>query len=67
MLSSMRRTRTRSSRSESGLVYPYAQMLTTRFTCSFSAAFAKLMELGIPTSQFVTPEPWIMKNLDEKE
>ncbi|KAF9654031.1 heme peroxidase [Thelephora ganbajun] len=36
------------------------------FFGDFSAAFSKLMELGVPTSQFVTPEPWIMKNLDEK-
>jgi hypothetical protein len=43
------------------------QKLTTLVVCSFSAAFSKLMELGVPTSQFVTQDPWIMKNLDEKE
>jgi cytochrome c peroxidase len=37
------------------------------FFRDFSAAFAKLLELGVPTSQFVAPEPWIMKNSDEKE
>jgi len=37
------------------------------FFKDFSAAFAKLMELGVPTSQFITSEPWIMKNLDEKK
>jgi len=41
--------------------------LTIPSICSFSAAFSKLMELGVPTTQFVTPEPWIMKNLDEKK
>jgi cytochrome c peroxidase len=33
---------------------------------SFSAVAAKLFELGVPTQQFVTPEPWIFKNLDEQ-
>jgi len=37
------------------------------FFRDFSAAFAKLMELGVPTSQFVASEPWILKNLDEKK
>jgi len=36
------------------------------FFRDFAAAFSKLMELGVPTSQFVTQEPWIMSNLDEK-
>jgi len=44
----------------------YFPKLTTRFICSFSAAFAKLMELGVPTSQFVASDPWILKSLDEK-
>ncbi|KAH7889082.1 heme peroxidase [Phlebopus sp. FC_14] len=30
------------------------------FFKDFSAAFAKLLELGVPTQQFVTSEPWIM-------
>ncbi|KAJ3003995.1 hypothetical protein NUW54_g5022 [Trametes sanguinea] len=33
----------------------------------FSAALAKLFELGVPESQFVTKEPWIMKSTDEQE
>jgi len=36
------------------------------FFKDFSAAFAKLLELGVPPPQFVTPEPWIMKNLGEE-
>jgi cytochrome c peroxidase len=34
---------------------------------SFSAVVAKLFELGVPTEQFVTPEPWIMKTLEEQD
>ncbi|KAF5383440.1 hypothetical protein D9757_006083 [Collybiopsis confluens] len=36
------------------------------FFKDFSAVVAKLFELGVPTEQFVAPEPWIMKNADEK-
>ncbi|KAE9403920.1 heme peroxidase [Gymnopus androsaceus JB14] len=36
------------------------------FFKDFSAVVAKLFELGVPTEQWVTPEPWIMKNVDEK-
>ncbi|KAF8828697.1 hypothetical protein HHX47_DHR3000049 [Lentinula edodes] len=36
------------------------------FFKDFSAVCAKLFELGVPTEQWVTPEPWIMKNVDEK-
>lgn len=32
----------------------------------FSAAFARLLELGVPTSQFVASEPWEMKTIDEQ-
>ncbi|KAJ8076343.1 heme peroxidase [Marasmius tenuissimus] len=35
------------------------------FFKDFSAAFARLLELGVPTQQFVTAEPWSMKNVDE--
>lgn len=34
---------------------------------SFSKAVATLFELGVPTEQFVTPEPWIMPTVDEQE
>ena len=34
--------------------------------CSFSASVARLFELGVPTQQFVTAEPWVLKNTDEK-
>ncbi|KAF9236345.1 heme peroxidase [Melanogaster broomeanus] len=30
------------------------------FFKDFSAAFAKLLELGVPTEQFVASEPWVM-------
>lgn len=56
-----------SSGSESVHIHNVVQALIARVVYSFSAAFSKLMELGVPTSQFVTPEPWIMKNLGEKE
>ena len=36
------------------------------FACSFSASVARLFELGVPTQQWVTAEPWILKNTDEK-
>ncbi|KAL5476484.1 CCP1_1 [Sanghuangporus weigelae] len=31
----------------------------------FSKAFSKLLELGVPENQWVTPEPWTKKNADE--
>jgi cytochrome c peroxidase len=34
---------------------------------SFSAAFARLLELGVPTQQFVTSEPWIMGEPEKKD
>ncbi|RDB16907.1 Cytochrome c peroxidase, mitochondrial [Hypsizygus marmoreus] len=37
------------------------------FFKDFSAAVSRLFELGVPTQQFVTPEPWIMKSVDEQE
>jgi hypothetical protein len=33
---------------------------------SFSNVLSRLFELGVPTQQFVTSEPWIMKNVDEQ-
>ncbi|KAJ3814778.1 heme peroxidase [Lentinula lateritia] len=36
------------------------------FFKDFSAVCAKLFELGVPTEQWVSPEPWIMKNVEEK-
>lgn len=37
------------------------------FFKDFSAAFSKLLELGVPESQWVSAEPWIFKTLDEQE
>ncbi|EGO00213.1 hypothetical protein SERLA73DRAFT_180679 [Serpula lacrymans var. lacrymans S7.3] len=37
------------------------------FFKDFSAAFATLMELGVPTQQFVSSEPWTLKTLDEQK
>ena len=33
---------------------------------SFAAAVSTLFELGVPTQQFVSSEPWILKSTDEK-
>jgi len=44
---------------------PYRLTNPVRF--SFSKAVATLFELGVPTGQFVTPEPWIMPTVDEQE
>jgi len=49
------------------LVYQRIQMLIHSFSFSFSAAFAKLMELGVPTEQFVVSEPWIMQTVDDQK
>lgn len=38
----------------------------TTVTRSFANVFAKLLELGVPQAQYVTSEPWHMKNSDEK-
>ena len=35
-------------------------------SCSFSDAVSRLFELGVPTQQFVSSEPWIMKSSDEQ-
>ncbi|KAJ7693350.1 heme peroxidase [Mycena rosella] len=37
------------------------------FFKDFSAVVAKLFELGVPTQQFVAPEPWFLKTLDEQK
>ncbi|KAF8228843.1 heme peroxidase [Tricholoma matsutake] len=37
------------------------------FFKDFSAVIARLFELGVPIQQFVTPEPWIMKTLEEQK
>jgi cytochrome c peroxidase len=37
------------------------------FFKDFSAAFAKLLELGVPTQQFVASEAWIMQTVDEQK
>lgn len=36
------------------------------FFKDFSAAFAKLLELGVPTQQFVASESWIMQTVDDQ-
>jgi cytochrome c peroxidase len=36
------------------------------FFKDFSAVVSKLFELGVPTEQFPTSEPWLMKSLDEQ-
>jgi len=36
------------------------------FFNDFSAAVSKLFELGVPTEQFPTAEPWILKSLNEQ-
>ncbi|EPQ57021.1 heme peroxidase [Gloeophyllum trabeum ATCC 11539] len=33
----------------------------------FSKAFSRLLELGVPESQWATSEPWIMKTLEEQQ
>lgn len=52
-----------SSRSESG---QHSKFILT-FMSSFSAAFSRLLELGVPTSQWVTPTPWEMHTLSEQK
>jgi cytochrome c peroxidase len=37
------------------------------FCDSFSAAAAKLFELGVPPQQWATAEPWLMQSLDEQK
>ncbi|KAL4078207.1 peroxidase [Scleroderma yunnanense] len=37
------------------------------FFKDFSAAFAKLLELGVPSQQFVASEPWILQTLEEQK
>ena len=34
---------------------------------SFSKVVSRLFELGVPTQQFVAPEPWIMPTVDEQK
>lgn len=36
------------------------------FFKDFSAAYSKLLELGVPTQQFVASEAWIMQTVDEQ-
>ncbi|KAF7315776.1 Peroxidase [Mycena indigotica] len=37
------------------------------FFKDFSAVVAKLFELGVPASQWVSPEPWTLQTLDEQK
>lgn len=59
-------TKVCSSRSKSFDPSVQARMLIFRFTASFSAAVAKLFELGVPSQQWATSDPWIMQTLDEQ-
>jgi len=34
--------------------------------CSFSAAVSRLFELGVPSSQWVSPESWVMPTVEEQ-
>ncbi|THH28380.1 hypothetical protein EUX98_g5799 [Antrodiella citrinella] len=36
------------------------------FFKDFAAVVSRLFELGVPTAQFVSSEPWILPNVDEK-
>ncbi|KAG5639032.1 hypothetical protein H0H81_007645 [Sphagnurus paluster] len=36
------------------------------FFRDFASVVSRLFELGVPTQQWVTPEPWIMKSLEEQ-
>jgi cytochrome c peroxidase len=43
-------------------------MLTCHLTLhSFSNVVSRLFELGVPTEQFVTAEPWIIPTVDEQK
>ncbi|PPQ90636.1 hypothetical protein CVT25_006619 [Psilocybe cyanescens] len=37
------------------------------FFKDFSNVVSRLFELGVPTSQFVSPEPWVMPTVEEQE
>jgi len=37
------------------------------FFKDFSAVVAKLFELGVPTEQFTTKEPWVLKSVNEQQ
>ncbi|THH05349.1 hypothetical protein EW145_g4863 [Phellinidium pouzarii] len=37
------------------------------FFKDFSKAFSKVLELGVPVTQWVTSEPWILKTTEEQE
>jgi cytochrome c peroxidase len=47
-------------------VYKYAKSQELFFN-DFSKAFSTLLELGVPTAQFPTGEPWILKTTDEQK
>ncbi|KAF8516293.1 hypothetical protein BU17DRAFT_92829 [Hysterangium stoloniferum] len=36
------------------------------FFADFSKAFGKLLELGVPSLQWVSPEPWELKTVEEQ-
>lgn len=45
---------------------PVGSAVLTVVCYSFSSVVARLFELGVPTQQFVSSEPWILKSSDEK-
>ena len=42
-------------------------MLICHSDYSFSKVVSRLFELGVPTEQFVAPEPWIMPTVEEQK
>ncbi|KAF8585926.1 class II peroxidase [Ramaria rubella] len=46
---------------------PHGFSTTHAISHSFAKAFHKLLELGVPPSQWAASEPWEMKTLDEQE
>lgn len=50
--------------------YHFESILNTNLSLplhSFSKAVSRLFELGVPTEQFVTSEPWILPTVGEQK
>ena len=45
----------------------YSPEIDVSCAYSFSAAVSRLFELGVPTQQYVTPEPWIIPTVEEQK
>jgi hypothetical protein len=54
------------SSSRSKALVPNRGRLLTHHN-SFSAVFARLLELGVPSTQWVSSEPWELKTLSEQK